>query len=60
MQSQIHSNKGGVRIAERAQPLLRQRAPEIQPYRTLARGAAHAPGEADYRRADRHSHRLAR
>jgi starvation-inducible DNA-binding protein len=36
MQSQIHSDKGRVRIAERAQPLLRQRAPEIQPYGTLA------------------------
>jgi hypothetical protein len=36
MQSHIHADKGGVRIAERAQPLLRQRAPEIQPYGTLA------------------------
>jgi starvation-inducible DNA-binding protein len=36
MQSQIHADKGSVRIAERAQPLLRQRAPEIQPYGTLA------------------------
>jgi starvation-inducible DNA-binding protein len=36
MQSQIHSDKGSVRIAERAQPLLGQRAPEIQPYGTLA------------------------
>ena len=36
MQSQIHSDRGRVRIAERAQPLLRQRAPEIQPYGTLA------------------------
>jgi starvation-inducible DNA-binding protein len=36
MQSQIHVDKGRVRIAERAQPLLRQRAPEIQPYGTLA------------------------
>jgi starvation-inducible DNA-binding protein len=36
MQSQIHTDKGRVRIAERAQPLLRQRAPEIQPYGTLA------------------------
>jgi starvation-inducible DNA-binding protein len=36
MQSQIHSDKGRVRIAERAQPLLGQRAPEIQPYGTLA------------------------
>src|SRR2546426_164583 len=35
MQSQIHWDKGRVRIAERAQPLLRQRAPEIQPYGTL-------------------------
>jgi starvation-inducible DNA-binding protein len=36
MQSQIHSDKGTVRIAERAQPLLGQRAPESQPYGTLA------------------------
>jgi starvation-inducible DNA-binding protein len=36
MQNQIHSDKGRGRIAERAQPLLRQRAPEIQPYGTLA------------------------
>jgi hypothetical protein len=36
MQSQIHSDKGRVRTAERAQPLLGQRAPEIQPYGTLA------------------------
>jgi starvation-inducible DNA-binding protein len=36
MPSQIHSDKGSVRIAERAQPLLGQRAPEIQPYGTLA------------------------
>ena len=36
MQNQIHSDKGRVGIAERAQPLLRQRAPEIQPYGTLA------------------------
>jgi starvation-inducible DNA-binding protein len=36
MQSQIHSDKGTVRTTERAQPLLRQRAPEIQPYGTLA------------------------
>src|SRR4029453_18938131 len=36
MQSSIHSDKGSVRIAERAQPLLGQRAPEIQPYGTLA------------------------
>jgi starvation-inducible DNA-binding protein len=35
MQSQIHSDKGSVCIAERAQPLLRQHAPEIQPYGTL-------------------------
>jgi hypothetical protein len=35
MQSQIHSDKGRVRTAERAQPLLRQRSPEIQPYGTL-------------------------
>jgi starvation-inducible DNA-binding protein len=37
MQNQIHADKGSVRIAERAQPLLGQRAPEIQPYGTLAR-----------------------
>jgi starvation-inducible DNA-binding protein len=36
MQSSIHSDKGSVRIAERAQPLLGQRAPEIQPYDILA------------------------
>ena len=36
MQSSIHSDKGRVHIAERAQPLLGQRAPEIQPYGTLA------------------------
>jgi starvation-inducible DNA-binding protein len=36
MQSPIHSDKGRVRTAERAQPLLGQRAPEIQPYGTLA------------------------
>jgi starvation-inducible DNA-binding protein len=36
MQSSINSDKGRVRIAERAQPLLGQRAPEIQPYGTLA------------------------
>jgi starvation-inducible DNA-binding protein len=36
MQSSINSDKGSVRIAERAQPLLGQRAPEIQPYGTLA------------------------
>jgi starvation-inducible DNA-binding protein len=36
MQSQIHSDKGRVGTAERAQPLLGQRAPEIQPYGTLA------------------------
>jgi starvation-inducible DNA-binding protein len=36
MPSQIHADKGSVRIAERAHPLLRQRAPEIQPYGTLA------------------------
>ena len=36
MPSQIHADKGSARIAERAQPLLRQRAPEIQPYGTLA------------------------
>jgi starvation-inducible DNA-binding protein len=36
MQSSINSDKGRVRIAERAQPLLGQRAPEIQSYGTLA------------------------
>jgi starvation-inducible DNA-binding protein len=36
MQSSINSDKGRVRIAERAQPLLGQRTPEIQPYGTLA------------------------
>ena len=36
MQSPSHADKGSVRIAERAQPLLGQRAPEIQPYGTLA------------------------
>jgi starvation-inducible DNA-binding protein len=36
MQSQSHADKGRVHIAERAQPVLRQRAPEIQPYGTLA------------------------
>jgi starvation-inducible DNA-binding protein len=36
MQSQLHSDKGTARTAARAQPLLRQRAPEIQPYGTLA------------------------
>jgi starvation-inducible DNA-binding protein len=36
MQNPIHADKGSVRTAERAQPLLRQRAPEIQPYGTLA------------------------
>jgi starvation-inducible DNA-binding protein len=36
MQSQTHADKGSVRTAERAQPLLRQRAPEIQAYGTLA------------------------
>jgi starvation-inducible DNA-binding protein len=35
MQNPSHADKGGVHIAERAQPLLRQRAPEIQPYGTL-------------------------
>ena len=35
MQSQTHSDKGTVRTTQRAQPLLRQRAPEIQPYGTL-------------------------
>jgi starvation-inducible DNA-binding protein len=36
MQSQLHSDKGTARTAARAQPLLGQRAPEIQPYGTLA------------------------
>jgi starvation-inducible DNA-binding protein len=36
MQSQTHSDKGTVRTTQRAQPLLRQRAPEIQSYGTLA------------------------
>jgi starvation-inducible DNA-binding protein len=36
MQSSIHADKGSVHIAQRAQPLLGQRAPEIQPYGTLA------------------------
>jgi starvation-inducible DNA-binding protein len=36
MPSQLHSDKGTVRTAERAQPVLGQRAPEIQPYGTLA------------------------
>jgi starvation-inducible DNA-binding protein len=36
MPSQIHADKGSVRLAERAQPLLHQRSPEIQPYGTLA------------------------
>ena len=36
MQSQTLADKGSVRTAERAQPLLRQRAPEIQAYGTLA------------------------
>jgi starvation-inducible DNA-binding protein len=36
MQSPIHADQGSVRTAERAQPLLGQRAPEIQPYGTLA------------------------
>jgi starvation-inducible DNA-binding protein len=36
MQSHIHSDKGRVGTAERAQPLLGQRAPAIQPYGTLA------------------------
>jgi starvation-inducible DNA-binding protein len=36
MQSHMHTGKEGVRTAERAQPLLKQRAPEIQPYGTLA------------------------
>jgi starvation-inducible DNA-binding protein len=36
MPSPSHADKGSVRLAERAQPLLRQRAPEIQPYGTLA------------------------
>lgn len=36
MQRHMHSDKERVSTAERAQPLLRQRAPEIQPYGTLA------------------------
>jgi starvation-inducible DNA-binding protein len=36
MQSQLHSDKGTARTAVRAQPLFGQRAPEIQPYGTLA------------------------
>src|ERR671924_899270 len=36
MQSPINADKGRVRTADRAQPLLRQRAPEIQAYGTLA------------------------
>jgi starvation-inducible DNA-binding protein len=36
MRNQRHSDKGSVRTAERAQPVLGQRAPEIQPYGTLA------------------------
>jgi starvation-inducible DNA-binding protein len=36
MQSHTRTDKGGVSTAERAQPLLGQRAPEIQPYGTLA------------------------
>jgi len=36
MQSQTHSDKGTVHTTQRAQPLLRQRAPEIQPYGTMA------------------------
>ena len=36
MQSPINADKGRVRTADRAQPLLGQRAPEIQPYGTLA------------------------
>jgi len=36
MPSPSHADQGSVRTAERAQPLLRQRAPEIQPYGTLA------------------------
>jgi len=36
MQNPSPADKGSVRIAERAQPRLRQRAPEIQPYGTLA------------------------
>jgi starvation-inducible DNA-binding protein len=36
MQSHMHTGKEGVSTAERAQPLLKQRAPEIQPYGTLA------------------------
>jgi starvation-inducible DNA-binding protein len=36
MQNHRHSDRGSASTAERAQPLLRQRAPEIQPYGTLA------------------------
>jgi starvation-inducible DNA-binding protein len=36
MQSHGHSDKEKVSTAERAQPVLRQRAPEIQPFGTLA------------------------
>jgi starvation-inducible DNA-binding protein len=36
MQSPIHADQGSVQIAERAQPRFGQRAPEIQPYGTLA------------------------
>jgi starvation-inducible DNA-binding protein len=35
MQSHRHADQGAVNAAERVQPLLRQRAPEIQPYGTL-------------------------
>jgi starvation-inducible DNA-binding protein len=36
MHSQNNSDKSRVRTAERVHPLLGQRAPEIQPYGTLA------------------------
>jgi starvation-inducible DNA-binding protein len=36
MPSHTHADQGSARLAERAQPLLRQRAPELQPYGTLA------------------------
>ena len=36
MQSHGHRDQGQTSTAERAQPILRQRAPEIQPYGTLA------------------------
>ena len=36
MRSHGHTDKGGTSTAERAQSILRQRAPEVQPYGTLA------------------------